>query len=124
MSKMSQLYAELSEQANELGFETIQDAVNSGYIVDYEKGKLVKYGLGYSETVEYLTKEQEKAHEAWLKERDHAIEILDLVADVLKEINDGLVKTGDEELIEAWSLLELARETRAAAKFIKEQCHD
>ena len=76
MSKMSQLHAELSEQANELGFETIQDAVNSGYVVDYDKGKLVKYGLGYSETVEYLTKEQDKAHEAWLKEREEVLEEL------------------------------------------------
>lgn len=77
MSKMSQLHAELSEQANELGFETIQDAVNSGYVVDYERGKLVKYGLSYSETVEYLMKEQEKAHEAWLKEKACALEGLE-----------------------------------------------
>lgn len=76
MSKMSQLHAELSEQANELGFETIQDAVNSGYVVDYDKGKLVKYGLGYSETVEYLAKEQEKAHEAWLKEKENLLYLL------------------------------------------------
>lgn len=77
MSKMSQLHAELTEQANELGFETIQDAVNSGYVVDYDKGKLVKYGLGYSETVEYLAKEQEKAHEAWLEEKACAVEGLE-----------------------------------------------
>lgn len=77
MSKMSQLHAELSEQANELGFETIQDAVNSGYVVDYDNSKLVKYGLGYSETVECLTKEQEKAHEAWLEEREEVFEMID-----------------------------------------------
>lgn len=76
MSKMSQLHAELSEQAYKLGFETIQDAVNSGYVVDYDKGKLVRYGLGYSETVEYLVKEQEKAHEEWLKKRKEVIESL------------------------------------------------
>ncbi len=80
MSKMSQLHIELSEQANELGFETIQDAVNSGYIVDYDKGKLVEYGLGYSETVEYLTKEQQKAHEAWLEEKQQVLNDLDIVA--------------------------------------------
>lgn len=77
MSKMSDLHLELTEQANELGFETIQDAVNSGYVVDYERGKLVKYGLGYPETVEYLMKEQEKAHEAWLKEKACALEGLE-----------------------------------------------
>lgn len=77
MSKMSVLHLELTEQANELGFETIQDAVNSGYVVDYERGKLVKCGLDYSETVEYLMKEQEKAHEAWLKEKACALEGLE-----------------------------------------------
>lgn len=80
MSKMSQLHIELSEQANELGFETVQDAVNSGYIVDYDKGKLVEYGLGYSETVEYLTKEQQKAHEAWIEEKQQVLNDLDIVA--------------------------------------------
>ena len=92
MSKMSQLHAELSEQANELGFETIQDAANSGYVVDYDKGKLVKYGLGYSETVEYLTKEQEKAHEAWLEERDEVLE-------GLNEMWAGAVQGGYEQKI-------------------------
>ena len=102
-AKMSQLHAELSEQANELGFETIQDAVNYGYIVDYDKGKLVKYGIGYSETVEYLTKEQEKAHEAWLKERDIVLgDLMNLMTH----------KVYDHDTIER------------AYKFIKEQCHD
>lgn len=106
MSKMSQLHAELSEQANELGFETIQDAVNSGYIVDYDKGKLVKYGLGYSETVEYLTKEQQKAHEAWLEERDEVLDDLGHLKNIYKEVKP------DEDIIER------------AIKFIREQCHD
>ena len=89
MSKMSQLHAELSEQANELGFETIQDAVNSGYDVDYEKGKLVKRGLGYSETVEYLTKEQEKAHKAWLEERESIGRRLNKLYDKLVYLDMG-----------------------------------
>lgn len=33
MSKMSQLHAELSEQASELGFESIEQAEANGYIV-------------------------------------------------------------------------------------------
>lgn len=120
-AKMSQLHAELTEQAAQLGFESIEEAEQHGWIVNYESGMLeppvVQPELDKME-------ELDKAHEAWVKERDHALEILDLVADVLNEINDGLVKTGDKELVEAWSLLELARETRAAANFIKEQCHD
>lgn len=103
MSKMSQLHAELSEQANELGFETIQDAVNSGYVVDYEKGKLVKYGLGYSETVEYLAKEQELAHKAWLKERD--------------EVLGGLMNLMVHSVYDYDTVIK-------AYNFIKEQCRD
>ena len=42
MSKMSQLYTELTEQANELGFEYINEAEQHGYNVDYTEHKLVK----------------------------------------------------------------------------------
>ena len=42
MSEMSQLHAELSEQAYELGYETLQDALNDGYEADYNERKLVK----------------------------------------------------------------------------------
>ena len=70
MSKMSQLHAELTEQAYELGFNSLEEALANGYEVDYDNYKLVKHKLGWSETVEYLAKEQEKAHEAWLKEKE------------------------------------------------------
>ena len=80
MSKMSQLHAELTEQAYELGFESIEQALANGYEVDYDNYKLVKHKLGWSETAEYLAKEQEKAHEAWLKERDEIIKDLDHIA--------------------------------------------
>ena len=42
MSKMSQLYTDLTEQANELGFEDINEAEQHGYSVDYTERKLVK----------------------------------------------------------------------------------
>ena len=80
MSKMSQLHLTLDEQAVELGFEGLGEALMKGYDVDYEKGKLVRRGLGYSETVEYLTEEQEKAHEAWLEEKQQVLNDLDIVA--------------------------------------------
>ena len=38
MSKMSQLHAELSEQASELGFESIEQAEANGYEVKFEDG--------------------------------------------------------------------------------------
>lgn len=107
MSKISQLHAELTEQAAELGFESIEEAEANGYEVDYEKGKLVKRGLGYSETVEYLAKEQEKAHEAWLEEKACVLEGLE---DLRKKIPYDWTTTIDV----------LDR----AIKFIKEQCHD
>ena len=77
---MSQLHLTLDEQAVELGFEGLGEALLKGYDVDYEKGKLVRRGLGYSETVEYLAKEQEKAHEAWLEEKQQVLNDLDIVA--------------------------------------------
>lgn len=38
MGKMSQLHAELTEQANELGFLDIKDAEANGYKVVFDKG--------------------------------------------------------------------------------------
>lgn len=92
MSKMSQLHLTLDEQAVELGFEGLGEALMKGYDVDYEKGKLVRRGLGYSETVEYLAKEQEKAHEAWLEEKACALEGLE---DLRKRIPYDWTKTID-----------------------------
>lgn len=59
MSKISQLQAELTEQAVELGFESLGEAEQAGYGVDWENGKLIK-----------VEDELEKAHEAWQRERD------------------------------------------------------
>lgn len=41
MSKLSQLHAELSEQAAELGFESIGEAEQAGYGVDWENHRLI-----------------------------------------------------------------------------------
>lgn len=102
MSKMSQLHLTLDEQAVDLGFEGLGEALMKGYDVDYEKGKLVRRGLGYSETVEYLAKEQQKAHEAWLKEKQ---QVLDELTDV---INDGELDWG-----------EIVRKVEHALEFIR-----
>lgn len=58
MSKLSQLHMELEEQASELGFESIGEAEQAGYGVDWENNKLIK-----------VEGELDKAHEAWLEER-------------------------------------------------------
>lgn len=78
MSKMSQLHAELSEQAYELGFKSIEDAEQHGYILDYEGGKLVP--------TEEIMKQQ---HEAWLKERDELFkELIDLGTKMMVDNKD------------------------------------
>lgn len=63
MSKMSQLHAELSEQAMELGFEDLGEAEQAGYGVDWENHKLIP--------------PEEVAHKAWLEERDEIIKSID-----------------------------------------------
>lgn len=72
MSKISQLHAELTEQASELGFESIYEAEQHGYEVDWENAKLIK-----------AEDEQEQAHLAWLKERDR---VLDNLAQIRNEM--------------------------------------
>ena len=62
---MSQLHAELSEQAYELGFESIEAAEQAGYGIDYESHKLVA--------------PQEEAHKAWLKDKEDVLERLQLL---------------------------------------------
>ena len=58
MSKMSQLHAELSEQAYELGYESIEEAEANGLQVQYNED-------GTATLVPFLTdKEQEKAEQA------------------------------------------------------------
>ena len=59
---MGQLHAELTEQAADLGFNSIEDAEQHGYIVEYKGGRLVP--------TEELMKQ---AHEAWLKERGEVV---------------------------------------------------
>lgn len=75
MSKISQLHAELTEQAYDLGFNSLEDALAMGYEVDYENSKLVDG--------------REQAHEAWLKEKQ---QVLDELTDV---INDGELDWGE-----------------------------
>lgn len=56
---MSQLHAELSEQAYELGFESIGEAEQAGYGVDWERHKLID--------------PQEMAHREWVKDKDNVL---------------------------------------------------
>lgn len=63
---------QLQECAEELGFSTITEALDAGY---HEVQDLVAGTF----TLEKID-EQEKAHEAWLKERDWVLKDLNTVA--------------------------------------------
>lgn len=78
MSKLSQLHAELSEQASELGFESLGEAEQAGYGVDWQNAKLIS--------------PEEQAHEAWLKEQ------AGVLAD-LRLLLDEAVPFGDQDTI-------------------------
>lgn len=72
MSKISQLQMELTEQAYELGFNSLEEALINGYEVDYEEHKLVNpYVL--EKDYKEVFKEYEKAHKAWEKEKQTVI---------------------------------------------------
>ena len=60
MSKSGNYFLELTEQANELGFESVQEAFDNGYEVVC--GKLVE-----------KKDEQTLAHEEWLKEKENIV---------------------------------------------------
>lgn len=94
MSKMSELHAMLTQQAAELGFMSIEEAEANGYEVDYNKQELVPANN---------ESELNKAHEAWLKERERVVGGL---------TNLLINRAFDPSIVES------------AIKFLKEQCHD
>lgn len=77
MSKMSQLHAELTQEAYDLGFDSLEDALNHGYVPEYEGGKLVP-------TEEIM----KQAHEAWLEEKKALLEELANLHDYFVEEDD------------------------------------
>lgn len=64
---------QLQECAEELGFSTITEALDAGYheVQDLDDNT---FTLEKIDVAEY---EQQKAHEAWLKERDEVLEWLE-----------------------------------------------
>lgn len=78
MSKMSQLHAELTEQAAALGFESIEDAEAKGYGIDYESGMLVDG--------------RELAHRDYIKRKEEVLK------DLSELVNELLERRADEEV--------------------------
>lgn len=103
---MSDIHLDLTEQANELGFESIGEAEQAGYGVDWKNIKLIKVEdeiLAWCKRYERYDEEQEKAHEAWLKERE--------------TILGGLMNLMVHSVYDYDTVIK-------AYNFIKEQCHD
>ena len=86
MSKIGQVNFELQEQANELGFETVQEALDNGYVVGTElfgdAPRLIK-------PID-MQKELEEAHKAWLKEKEKVLEDLNYLAKVYDNVNPDM----------------------------------
>lgn len=89
MSKMNKLAMELEEQASELGFESLEQAEQAGYEVDYENAKLIE--------------PQEAAHEAWLKEKEQVLSGLKSLIEFEdfqeKMLGDEYIDTGAKEIL-------------------------
>lgn len=77
---------QLQERAEELGFSTITEAIDAGY---HEVQDLVAGTF----TLEKID-EQDKAHEAWLKERDEVLE-------EQRRLHDRLMELGYDTLAES-----------------------
>lgn len=60
MSKISQLHAEMTERVNELGYETVEEAIADGW-------DSAEFYASYKKQEK---DEQTKAHEAWLKRKE------------------------------------------------------
>lgn len=101
MSKMSQLHAELSEQAYDLGYVSLEAAEAHGCEVDWENQKLIP--------------PEEAAHNALLKEREKLIETLAARRDNAADLAMGTGTHTDE-----WA--QTALDIDKAITFIKENC--
>ena len=102
MSKMSQLHAELSESAAELGFETIQQAEEAGFVPNWNTGRFEKK--------DWLN----EAHADTLKERDKIVEELITLRDDAADLAMGTGTHTDE-----WSKVALLADK--VADYIKKE---
>lgn len=68
MSKIGNVAMELDQKATELGFESLQQALDAGCVVEYGSD-------GNSELVEPLM----ASHRAWLKEKEDLVKSLEII---------------------------------------------
>lgn len=72
MSKIGRVALDLTEQAQELGFETVQEAIDNGYTAYY-------YRDGGAALITQLDKELLKAHDAWVAKKNEIIDKLEML---------------------------------------------
>ena len=92
MSKLNEYAIELDEQAGEMGFESLQQALQAGCEVEYGK-----------DTVELLDP-LEAAHRAWEKEKADVLEGLSHLLNIYKEVKP------DEDIIK--KAIKIIKESR------------
>lgn len=105
MSKIGRVNLELQEEANELGFETVQEAIADGWEANEIAATLTKKD------------ELEEAHEAWLKEKKEVLEELDVLDTYFKEIIDA--SAAEHNLEETFIFTQLKGYVKDAIEFIK-----
>ena len=72
MSKIGGINLDLQDQANELGFSTVQEALDNGYTCIFNMD-------GEFRLVSNTDKAHEDAHKAWLAERDAVLGELEML---------------------------------------------
>lgn len=116
MSKIGRVNLELQEQANELGYDTVQEALDNGCVVGTElfgdAPRLVK-PIDMQKKLDEL----EEAHKAWLKEKKEVLEELDVLDTYFKEVIDATA--AEHDLEETYIFTQLKGYVKDAIEFIK-----
>lgn len=105
MSKIGRVNLELQEEANELGYDTVQEAIADGWEANEIAATLTKKD------------ELEEAHKAWLKEKEEVLEELDVLNTYFKEIIDA--SAVEHNLEETFIFTQLKGYVKDAIGFIK-----
>lgn len=104
MSKIKRVQLELEEQANELGFETLQEALDAGCVVDW----------GKKELIDPLT----AAHRAHERKKADVLEYLGAIKTYFNKAQDSYAP--EEDLEGQYLLAQLERMAGEVIDFIKE----
>ena len=109
MSKIGNFNIAMTEKVNELGYDTVEEAIADGW----DSNEF------YASYMEAARREQEKAHDAWLKERADVISGLHAVRVYLEKLQ-GRTTEDKEKLLEVSMLLDkMHTYTEQAIEFIR-----